>query len=341
MERGLTFAHRSIAEHEVLQRVLQTEPELLLPALTVKSDTTLGLVAAFLTPYLEQPPVGPGGGGAEAADFLARMVLSYMTAPGRWDLDDPEQVARLVRAELLGGILPPEGPTAPELGARVPPALRRALENRRAPMPHPPSAPGPPAARPGGGSGDRSRCPPGDGLAVGRPWSRPVSVPWGWPSPRSARCRAVGAPVDGLVFVAVAMARWPGASGSTPRRGGAPGRSSPRRGPPRARRVGPARPPHARGAGRPPGVPARAPGAGRLGGGGVRRDRPRPAPHPTTRRNADMVLEALVAGLSAYVLLCGLPGRAGRGPPRAPRRSSAACSRCPAALRRLHGGRSS
>jgi hypothetical protein len=35
------------------------------------------------------------------------MVLSYIAAAGRWDLDDPEQVARLVRAELLGGIVPP------------------------------------------------------------------------------------------------------------------------------------------------------------------------------------------------------------------------------------------
>jgi len=74
--------------------------------MTVKSEATLALVAAFLTPYLERHRLAPGVDVAEAADFLARMVLSYMTAPGRWDLDDPEQVARLVRAELLGGILP-------------------------------------------------------------------------------------------------------------------------------------------------------------------------------------------------------------------------------------------
>ena len=107
MERGLTFAHRSIAEHEVLQRVLMTEPELLLPQLTVKNERTLRLVAGFLTPYLDRHPLAPGVVVAEAADFLARMVLSYMAAPGRWDLDDPHQVARLVRAELLGGIVPP------------------------------------------------------------------------------------------------------------------------------------------------------------------------------------------------------------------------------------------
>lgn len=108
MERGLSFAHRAIAEHEVLQRILQREPELLVPALTVRSEATVALVAAFLTPYLERHRLAPGVEVPEAAEFLARMVLSYMSTPGRWDLDDPDQVARLVRAELLGGILPPD-----------------------------------------------------------------------------------------------------------------------------------------------------------------------------------------------------------------------------------------
>jgi AcrR family transcriptional regulator len=109
MERGLTFAHRSIAEHEVLQRVLLTEPELLLPQLTVKNEGTVRLVAGFLTPYLERHPPAAGIAVDEATEFLARMVLSYIAAPGRWDLDDPDQVARLVRAELLGGIVAPTG----------------------------------------------------------------------------------------------------------------------------------------------------------------------------------------------------------------------------------------
>jgi hypothetical protein len=41
----------------------------------------------------------------KAADLLARLILSYITAPGRWDLDDPVQVATLVRTELLAGVL--------------------------------------------------------------------------------------------------------------------------------------------------------------------------------------------------------------------------------------------
>jgi len=32
-------------------------------------------------------------------------VLSYISSPGRFDLDDPDQVRDLVRCELLGGLL--------------------------------------------------------------------------------------------------------------------------------------------------------------------------------------------------------------------------------------------
>jgi AcrR family transcriptional regulator len=105
MERGIMFAHRSIVEHEVLQRVMQTEPEKLLPTLTVESNRIRRGIAEFLVPYLEQRGLADGVDLGEAADFLARMILSYMSAPGRWDLDDPVQVAQLVRAELLAGVV--------------------------------------------------------------------------------------------------------------------------------------------------------------------------------------------------------------------------------------------
>ena len=114
MERGILFAHRALVEHEVLQRVMQTEPEMLLPTLTVESNRIRGVIAEFLVPYLEQHGLAQGVDAREAADFLARMVLSYMSAPGRWDLDDPIQVAELVRTELLAGIV-----AGPEPGGSV------------------------------------------------------------------------------------------------------------------------------------------------------------------------------------------------------------------------------
>ncbi len=104
MERGLMFAHAALVQHEVLQRILVTEPEVLLPRLTIEANQIHTLVAAFLAPYLVRHGMAEGTDLDLAADFLARMVLSYISSPGRWDLNDSEQVALLVRSELLAGI---------------------------------------------------------------------------------------------------------------------------------------------------------------------------------------------------------------------------------------------
>jgi AcrR family transcriptional regulator len=104
MERGLMVAHRALLELEVLQIVLREQPELLEPTLVRASQPTVELVAGFLAPYLAAHGVDDPALAAEHADFLAHMVLSYISAPGRWDLGDPEQVRRLVRCELLAGL---------------------------------------------------------------------------------------------------------------------------------------------------------------------------------------------------------------------------------------------
>jgi AcrR family transcriptional regulator len=105
LERGLVFARRAVLEHEVLQMVLKTEPEVLLPTLTVESNRTVGMISGFLVPYLQRHPLAEGVDVQQAADFLARMILSYIASPGHWDLADPAQVATLVRTELLAGVV--------------------------------------------------------------------------------------------------------------------------------------------------------------------------------------------------------------------------------------------
>ncbi len=42
-----------------------------------------------------------------AGEYLARMMLSFIGTPGRWDLTDRAQVTTLVRSEFLAGILSP------------------------------------------------------------------------------------------------------------------------------------------------------------------------------------------------------------------------------------------
>ncbi|HEY6319676.1 MAG TPA: TetR/AcrR family transcriptional regulator [Acidimicrobiia bacterium] len=113
LETALTFAHRAVGEHAVLQKILVTEPGSLLRLMTLEQDRVLGYIAAYLRPLLAGEAAAghlrPGVDVDAAADYLARMVLSLIGSPGRWDLEDPASVRALVRAELLGGILAEPG----------------------------------------------------------------------------------------------------------------------------------------------------------------------------------------------------------------------------------------
>ncbi len=112
MEEGLVFAHRAVERHTVLQTVLVTEPERLLPLLTTEQDRPLRFITGYLVPFLEREErdgrLVPGLDLEQAADYVARMLLSLIGSPGRWDLEDPSAVRDLVRNEILAGVLTPE-----------------------------------------------------------------------------------------------------------------------------------------------------------------------------------------------------------------------------------------
>jgi AcrR family transcriptional regulator len=109
LETALAFAHRAMREHAVLQKVLLTEPDALLPLITIEQTRVLRYITDYLRPLLaaeaDAGRLRPGVDVGHAADYLARMVLSLIGSPGRWDLEDPAQVRRLVGDELLGPIL--------------------------------------------------------------------------------------------------------------------------------------------------------------------------------------------------------------------------------------------
>lgn len=115
VEEALVFAHQAVQDHAVLQKILQTEPERLIPLLTAQSGTLVSFVCGFLEPRLRDEELRDGLDAAAAADYVARMVLSLIGAQGRWDLRDRDQVAELVRTELLAGVLPPPSLSASSL----------------------------------------------------------------------------------------------------------------------------------------------------------------------------------------------------------------------------------
>ena len=111
LEHGLAFARRSVLEHQVLQKVLASEPDVLLPLMTVEQHRVLRFITEYLRPLLvaegEAGRLRPGVHVDAAADHVARLLLSLIGSPGRWDLSDPTAVRLLVQEELLGGILEP------------------------------------------------------------------------------------------------------------------------------------------------------------------------------------------------------------------------------------------
>ncbi len=109
LELALAFARQSLLDHAVLQKVLVTEPEVLLPLMTIEQHRVVRWITAYLVPLLEAERASgrldPAVDVTQAADHLSRMLLSLIGSPGRWDLADPDAVRALVRRELLGGLL--------------------------------------------------------------------------------------------------------------------------------------------------------------------------------------------------------------------------------------------
>jgi AcrR family transcriptional regulator len=109
LERALPLARRELLEHAVLQKVLETEPDRLTALITVQQDRIVAAIAAYFLPLLEHDRdmglVAPTADLARTAEYVARLSLSLIASPGRHDLTDPAEVRRLVRGELLGGVL--------------------------------------------------------------------------------------------------------------------------------------------------------------------------------------------------------------------------------------------
>lgn len=105
LERALLVAHRAVLDHEILQTVARTDPERLMPQLSEAAPLVREMITVYLTERLQDEELRPGLTPVEAASWLARMLLSFLFDGGIWDLEDPASVRRLIRGELVRGIL--------------------------------------------------------------------------------------------------------------------------------------------------------------------------------------------------------------------------------------------
>lgn len=104
LEELIVVAGAEMADHQVLQKVLQTEPERLLPLLVTGLDRLIALLKPLLLLAMQRSPVRAGVDQDLASDYLARMLLSVVSSPGTRDLTDREVVRAYVDVELLAGI---------------------------------------------------------------------------------------------------------------------------------------------------------------------------------------------------------------------------------------------
>ncbi len=106
LEEAIVFARAALAQHAVFQKVLETEPDLLLPRMSVDDSLVRAMVATFLKTHLapEAERLADGVTVDQVADHVSRLLLSFFNAEGSWDLTDRDQVNRLVRTQLLAGV---------------------------------------------------------------------------------------------------------------------------------------------------------------------------------------------------------------------------------------------
>ncbi|HEX9682169.1 MAG TPA: TetR/AcrR family transcriptional regulator [Acidimicrobiales bacterium] len=91
--------HDETVNHQVLQALLATEPDSLLARLAGDDDPVLSRLREVMQPLM----IRAGALDAtEAADYVGRLVLSYVTDPGDLDMADHTAVGRMVRTHLLG-----------------------------------------------------------------------------------------------------------------------------------------------------------------------------------------------------------------------------------------------
>ncbi len=102
---GMATAARLLADHEPLQYLLANEPGILLPRISFhEADHVLRAVSAFVSPYLGAH-LGTDIDTLRAAEWLSRIVLSYLCSPSSSvDMRDEESVRQLVRAFVLPGL---------------------------------------------------------------------------------------------------------------------------------------------------------------------------------------------------------------------------------------------
>ena len=113
LEAGVLAALHLVRDHPLLDRIVRTEPEVLVPLLTTDASPVMGALRLPVEDMVVRKYPGLDQvARRRVADLLVRLLISYaLSAPD----DPPEVVASMVAAVLAGGV--------PSLAATLVPSL--------------------------------------------------------------------------------------------------------------------------------------------------------------------------------------------------------------------------
>jgi AcrR family transcriptional regulator len=109
--QGLSFTVEFVSGHPLFDRLLRSEPDLLLPLLTVDGGPVLALYTSLIADLLRSEIQAGRAATAEpdrVAEVIARLAISLvLTRDGTICLDDPQSMRALVTLVLLPVLQPP------------------------------------------------------------------------------------------------------------------------------------------------------------------------------------------------------------------------------------------
>ena len=108
---GFLMGNRMIRSSRIMANLMDPDLDELVSALRPAEPLVHSVIVDYLRALLvEEAAAGrlrPGTDPGEAADYLARMILSVMGSPAGVDLADPVATRDLVRRQFLAGIVTP------------------------------------------------------------------------------------------------------------------------------------------------------------------------------------------------------------------------------------------
>lgn len=107
---GLIIGRKVMNRSPIMTNLMDSEVQELISALEPSEPLIQALVRGYIEETLtEEAAAGRLREGVDvelAADYLCRMVLSWLASPGEVDLTDEATTRELVRTQLLAGLLP-------------------------------------------------------------------------------------------------------------------------------------------------------------------------------------------------------------------------------------------